>query len=76
MRSNAGVAKQTEGCRLARSVSLRPLLDLWLVGWLIGWSVGWFGLWLVWWLVVWLVGLLFGWFSVFSWDCYTPENET
>ena len=33
MRSHAGMAKQMRGRRLARSASLLPELDLWLVGW-------------------------------------------
>jgi hypothetical protein len=35
---NAGMAIQTEGCRLARSASLRPQLNLWLVGRSVDWK--------------------------------------
>ena len=34
------MAIQNEGRRLARSASLRPQSDLWLVGWLLAWLLG------------------------------------
>ena len=34
---NAVMLIQIEGRRLALLASLRPLLDIWLVGWLVGW---------------------------------------
>jgi hypothetical protein len=58
MRSNAGVAKQTEKRRLAQSASLRSQLALWLVAW--------FG--------SCLVECLVGWFPTFCLDCFTLEN--
>jgi hypothetical protein len=41
MQSNAGMAKQTEECRLALRANLRSHLALWSVGRLVGWLFGW-----------------------------------
>jgi hypothetical protein len=46
MSSNAGMAKQTDGRRMALSL-MSPPTALWLVGWLVGWLAGWLVGWLV-----------------------------
>ena len=57
---NAGMAKQTEGRRLALSRKCPPSVKSLVVGWLVVLLVGWLLACLLAWLVGWLVGRLLG----------------
>jgi len=64
MRSNSGMARQTDGRRLADRTSFRPYVFGWLADWLVGWFVGslvrWFVGWVGGWVCGWLISRFFG----------------